>query len=173
MNVIRRIFPVKNSVMLHTPLEVLAQQNRLRPRTQNQTRNDFPGLRKSSKREPLKAVRTDFVNEAFNPWPEEDENRPETPFVKTRLQRQMLSSGGSRPNVPVDTADVFTNHGMYKRRLTTSPKIQDSSLGKLASLPHSSSRCATPIPIEQPLTKLCWDNRIGKMTNLRKHIKFQ
>ncbi|XP_062575292.1 uncharacterized protein LOC134237205 [Saccostrea cucullata] len=143
--------------MLHTSLEVLAKQNKLRPRTQQSQRHEgIPILRK---REPLKAVRTPFTSEAFNPWPEEEENRPETPFVKTRLQRQLLGSGGSRSNVPSETADLFGNNGMYRRQIgLESPTLILRSSGRTSS--RGKNRCGTPVPFGQPLTKLCWNNAI-------------
>nr|XP_022344184.1 uncharacterized protein LOC111137159 [Crassostrea virginica] len=138
--------------MLHTSLEVLAKQNKLRPRTQQSQRKD--GLPILRNREPLKAVRTPFTNEVFNPWPEDEEIRPETPFVKTRLQRQLLGSGGSRSNVPSETADLFGSNGMYMRQIgfesPTSHIRRNNSREK--------NRCGTPAPLDQPLTKLCWNN---------------
>lgn len=141
--------------MLHTSLEVLAKQNKLRPRTQQSQRKD--GLPILRNREPLKAVRTPFTNEVFNPWPEDEEIRPETPFVKTRLQRQLLGSGGSRSNVPSETADLFGSNGMYMRQIgfesPTSHIRRNNSREK--------NRCGTPAPLDQPLTKLCWNNGLG------------
>lgn len=141
--------------MLHTSIEVLAKQNKLRPRTQQSQRRD--GLPVLRKREPLKAVRTPFTNEVFYPWPEEEELRPETPFVKTRLQRQVLGSGGSRSNVPSETADLFGSNGMYKRSIG----FESPTLILRRANSREKNRCGTPLPLDQPLTKLCWNNGLG------------
>ena len=141
--------------MLHTSLEVLAKQNKLRPRTQQSQRKD--GLPILRKREPLKAVRTPFTNEVFNPWPEDEEIRPETPFVKTRLQRQLLGSGGSRSNVPSETADLFGSNGMYMRQIG----FESPTLHIRRNNSRERNRCGTPAPLDQPLTKLCWNNGLG------------
>ncbi|XP_052705219.1 uncharacterized protein LOC128181009 [Crassostrea angulata] len=138
--------------MLHTSIEVLAKQNKLRPRTQQSQRRD--GLPVLRKREPLKAVRTPFTNEVFYPWPEEEELRPETPFVKTRLQRQVLGSGGSRSNVLSETADLFGSNGMYKRSIG----FESPTLILRRANSREKNRCGTPLPLDQPLTKLCWNN---------------
>ncbi|XP_069140888.1 uncharacterized protein [Argopecten irradians] len=86
---------------------------------------------------------------------EVDENRPETPIVGTRRERYKLAmegkAGNGRPIVPRDTQEVYSSNGMYKRMLAATPSNPVRS-GK------SGSRCPTPVPFDQPLTRLCWDN---------------
>lgn len=77
--------------------------------------------------------------------------------MKTRLQRQVLGSGGSRSNVPSETADLFGSNGMYKRSIG----FESPTLILRRANSREKNRCGTPLPLDQPLTKLCWNNGLG------------
>ncbi|XP_033757695.1 uncharacterized protein LOC117340047 [Pecten maximus] len=95
------------------------------------------------------------TNDSIPTLREVDENRPETPIVGTRRERYKLAmdgkTGNGRPIVPRDTQEVYSSNGMYKRMLATTPS-------NLVRSGKSGSRCPTPVPFDQPLTRLCWDN---------------
>lgn len=95
-----------------------------------------------------------------------DENRPETPIVKTRHERHLLAlngkAGNGRPILPRDTKDVYSSNGMYKRKLAATP-CNNILSGK------NGNRCPTPVPFQQPLTRLCWDNAGNIVTRLERY----
>ncbi|XP_060082423.1 SR-related and CTD-associated factor 4-like [Ylistrum balloti] len=125
-------------------------------------RDGFPVLRKrngsgnrTKENDKITHRHVFHTNDSIPTLREVDENRPETPIVRTRRERYQLAmegkTGNGRPIVPRDTQDVYSSNGMYKRMLASTPSNPVRS-GK------SGSRCPTPVPFDQPLTRLCWDN---------------
>lgn len=149
-------------------LDKLIQQNvrnRVTEVSQVTENNDtLPVLGKSnkpSKKRILVKRHHDSVRHLFPvPLTEEEENRPQTPKVGTRYEAHLLDSKSkqNRPVIPCETADVFASNGMYKRQLC-------KSSGKSRNTKSASkrNRCPTPVPFDQPLTKLCWDNQRGNV----------
>ncbi|XP_063431117.1 uncharacterized protein LOC134713760 [Mytilus trossulus] len=84
----------------------------------------------------------------------EEQSRPGTPVVGTRLERY-ASGKGRKTQIPYETSDMYANNGMYKMKQKGSATSRREGSGKLLL---SAKRCPTPLPNEKPLTKLCWNH---------------
>lgn len=111
-----------------------------------------PDLRLSKDKEkiPRRVIRHDVLV----PY-RDDQSRPGTPVVGTRLER--YASGSRKHQIPYETADMYTNNGMYKLPQKGSATSRREKRDNLLS----ANRCSTPLPIDKPLTKLCWNNHKG------------
>jgi hypothetical protein len=127
---------------------------------QSSGEDTLPSLRKRPDARTVKEkekVQRRTVRHDFYPPFREEQSRPGTPVVGTRLER--YSSGtGKRAHIPYETADMYANNGMYRlqQQKGSATSRRDGSGKRL-----SANRCPTPLPNDKPLTKLCWNHHRG------------
>ena len=124
------------------------------------------GLQYKSTEDKDKIPRRIVRHDIYVPY-RDDQSRPGTPVVGTRLERYASGSGSRRPQIPYETADMYTNSGMYKLQQKGSATSRREKRENFLS----ANRCPTPLPNDKPLTKLCWNNHKGIVS--KEHAIFE